>query len=260
VVAIVRLVPELERLSEIAPAMLLFRDAANAYLELARGQPARAVAAYEALFAQPRAELMPAHRIDKATYARALCAVGRAEDAQQICSSMVAALPANDTLSYIRGVTQQLAACELALGKHALARERLEQLLALVAPGENPLWLGLLHRDLARIALSAQDEAGYRVHERAMEQHFAVTRNPALMQQIEQLRNDHAIAHLRSVPKLLLRPAVAEELEDFSTAIETDELRIAQLSGRRERVFDDDHHDEVGAADTVPPARSRKQP
>lgn len=262
VVAIVRLVPELERLSEIAPAMLLFRDAANAYLELARGRPERAVAAYEALFAQPLSAFMPVHRGDRSMYARALCAVGRAEDARQICQSIVDSLPANETLSYVRAFSQQLAECELALDMPAAARARLEQLLALVDPSDNPLWSGLLHGDLARIALRTHDEDAYRLHERAMTRHFSATQNPALMQQVEQLHNEYALATLRPVAELLSRSALSDELDELSTAMETDELRIAQLSGHRERVLGDDHDeldDELGAADTVPPAKPLKQ-
>jgi tetratricopeptide (TPR) repeat protein len=241
VIAIVQLLPECERLSEIAPKMKLFREANEAFLELARDRPEQAIAGYERLFASPDAALTPTHHYDQVAYARALCRVGRIEEARKLCLEMVAAMPSNGTLNQRRVGQQQLAECEAALGMFEAAHARLTLLLGQLAPSKNPLWEGLLQRDLARIALATGDDQAFRVHAEAMEAQFLATRNPALIQQIEQLHNEHAARRAVLAPRAAA-PQFSDALDELATSIESDPAHLEQL-GRGRGQPDNDQGD-----------------
>lgn len=270
-VAIVRTIPELERLSEIAPKLKLVRDAASAFLELARGHAERAVAMYEELLASPHARFMPAHVADRAGYARALFLVGRVKEARALCIELLQGSAANEALGYRRVVVQQLAEMETALGETESARARLEELLARVSASDNPAWLGGIHRELARVALRARNLEAFQAHAQSCADYYSATRNPALIQQVEQL---HSEAAALLAPKVVPQALMSDELDELATSYEADDERIAQLTNRRERadVANDTaplaqhtgryaHHsdsDELDT-DTLPPEKPLKQ-
>ncbi len=224
-VTLVRLLPELDRLREVAPNALLFRDAALAYLELARGRPARALSLYEELFTSPHASHMITHALNRVYYARALGALGRSEEAKQVCLELYAQFSPDEVRLLTRAPQQQLALIELQQGDLAGAKARLEQLLADLSAFDNPLWTGSVHRDLARVALAARDRQAFEAHARAMGSCFRATQNTLLIQQCELLQ---AEAEDRPV-----RPAgLSQELDELSTAVELEPARVAALTGQ----------------------------
>jgi hypothetical protein len=249
-VAIVRILPELERLSEIAPKMALVRDAALAFLELARGRPERAVALYEALFSSPHAPLMPVHLGDRTAYARALCAAGRKAEALAVCSELIAMFSASETLSYRRVVLQEAAEIETAMDNHAAARARLEQLFVLLKATDNPFWLGSIHRAFARLSLREGDRAGFDDHARVCAEYYSATRNPSLIRQAEELLGEAAD---RTAVALA---ALNDELDELTTSHENDEERIAKLTGGAVEGRSSMHERLAADNDTSPPSRS----
>jgi hypothetical protein len=228
-VALVRVTAELERLSEIAPKTLLYRDAVRACLELLRGRPERAAAGYEKLFAEPDATYMIAHWSDRTFYAKALSALGRHAESKQVCDELLANLGVLEALAIRKGPIQQLALAEAGLGDVEGAARRLDALIAELEPYDNPLWSGAAHRDRAKVALFAQDMAGFEQHSQAMTECFQATKNPALIQQCELLQaaaqgriqdGDHARAlddAAISFDSVHPRPSTDDDMDAFET-------------------------------------------
>jgi tetratricopeptide (TPR) repeat protein len=248
-VAVVQLIPELERLESIAPNMRLFKAVALAYLDLARGLPQRAVAAFEEIFRDPRAKLMPVHVADRVMHARALADSGRHQEALELCQSVYDSLPPDTTLSFVRASGLQLAELLLANGDAMKARVLLQQLLGRVSPLNNPCWTGAIHQGLARAALREGDHSAFAEHAGMMATLYRATRNPALIRQIDELQNE-AEARLNTAPRAPRPSMVDDELDKLSTAFEADDERVAQLTGRRDLTDD---------GDTLPPQARAKQ-
>ncbi len=230
-VALLQLLPELERLREVAPNALLFQEATLAYLELVRDRPARAASLYEQLFASPHAAYMITHALNRVYYARALSALGRLEEAKRVCLEVHQQFSPDEVRLLVRAPLQQLALIALQEGDFEGARARLQQLLTELSHYDNPLWTGSAHRDLARVALAARDMQAFQTHARAMSSCFRATQNPLLIQQCELLQAE-ADAQLKPVRALAPARAFSDnELDELSTAIETDQQRIAAMSG-----------------------------
>jgi Protein kinase domain/AAA ATPase domain len=187
VVEITRLLPEFERMAKIAPNFLYYRECALAFLELLRAQPQRAVEVYERAFALADAQHMLTYPIDRAHYARALCEAKRLDEAERVCLQTSAELPADEVRYLLKLPRQQHALVQLARGDVVAAKQQLEQLLAELQPFDNPLWLGEVQRDLARVALASHDAALLRRALDEMSIYFRHTENAALIQQSEQV-------------------------------------------------------------------------
>jgi tetratricopeptide (TPR) repeat protein len=185
---LVHAIQDFERLAPISPVMLLYRDAMRAALEFVRGRPQRAVEAYEQLFARPEAEHMTAHWLDRATYAKALGALGRHAEAKREYQALSAAW----TEAYPRYIPlllkEQLALTEAALGNLSLATRMLDECIAFSETFHNPLWTGRGHRERAKLALFMGDSASFAHHLELMTKYFGETRAPVLIQQCERLR------------------------------------------------------------------------
>jgi hypothetical protein len=190
VVEITRLVPEFERMAKIAPSFLYYRECALAFLELLRAQPERAVEVYERAFALTDAQHMLTYPIDRAHHARALCEAKRLDEAEQVCLQTSAQLPPDEVRYLIKMPRQQNALVQLARGDVAAAKQQLEQLLAELSPFDNLLWLGEVHRDLARVALASNDAVALRRELDEMSIYFRHTENAALIQQSEQVAHE----------------------------------------------------------------------
>jgi tetratricopeptide (TPR) repeat protein len=224
-VALVRVIGELERLSEIAPRVLLYRDAARAFLAILRGRPEQAARDYEQLFARPEAAHMMTHWLDRALYTRALMAVQRHADAKRVCEEILAGFGPLDTI-YTRQIPlQQLALAEAALGDAEGAAQRLDALLEQVVPQGNPLASGSSHRARARVGLLAGDMAAFERHARAMRDYFAQTENPCLIQQYEQLLQAAARAQAEGEQRSAARDHAALALEVAALPITVDDMR-----------------------------------
>jgi hypothetical protein len=192
---------ELDRLAEIAPNVIVYRDLCRAYVDLVRGQPARAAETYERVFADPDAWLLPTWYMDRTFYAAALLALEQADRAKAVCLEALQEGRVQEATPYMMRIpNQQLALIETALGNHARARELLEQLLPVVLASESPLAIGALHRDQARVALLAHDSAAFDKHFEAMLGAFRKSKNPALIQQCRRLLAEAERAGLAAAP------------------------------------------------------------
>ncbi|HEX5658252.1 MAG TPA: AAA family ATPase, partial [Polyangiales bacterium] len=188
VVSLVRAVADLQRLGKLCESMAANAQLAQAHLELLRGQPARALPHYEAVFATDVGRRLPSHALDRAMCAQALSALGEHQRAKDICEAVLREPPASDAEFARLQPRQKLALAEANLGHRARAVELLESALVEAQTFANPVTLGSLHRDRAHVAALEGDLASYQHHEALMREHFESTRNPWLVQQVATLR------------------------------------------------------------------------
>jgi hypothetical protein len=179
---------DLERVAQVAPNALLYRDLCRAYVSMARGHPEAALETYERIARAPEAQLRPALELDTAFQAEALIRVGRLEEAKKLCADVIKLRSEQGATPYtLRLATQQLAIVEAKLGN----RERGKQLLAALYPSlltsEAPLAIGSVCRDQARIALMERDAAAFDQYFEGMVGAFRKTRNQVLIQQCRKL-------------------------------------------------------------------------
>ncbi len=179
---------DLERLAQIAPKALHYRDLCHAYVLLARGKVAEAIEIYERIDSMPDARLMRFWELDRAFYAEALLRSGKAEQARAVCEEVIALRRDRVAPVYtLRLPIQQLALAEAQLGNFARARELLDQLAPHVLESEAPLSIGSLARDQARVALLEGDAARFEHSFESMLAAFRKTENPLLIQQCRRL-------------------------------------------------------------------------
>lgn len=179
---------ELDRLADIAPNVLLYRDLCRAYVDLVRGQQARAAETYERVLGDPDAWLLPTWYMDRTFYADALLALGQADRAKAVCLETLQEGRVQEATPYMMRIpNQQLALIEAAIGNYERARELLDAVLPVVQASESPLAIGALHRDQARVALLTRDSASFDEHFAAMLDAFRTSKNPALIQQCRRL-------------------------------------------------------------------------
>jgi tetratricopeptide (TPR) repeat protein len=225
--ALARLVPEFERMAEIAPNMLLYRDICCAQLDLLRGRTQAAITRFEQVLAAPKAKTLPTRRADRGMYARALAADGQYERASALSRDVLEQLPAELTQFqvFIQTPLLILAESELALGELDGAAARVERRLAEIADTKNPLNLGALHQLRARIALRAGHIASFRMHFDEMTRWFQMTRNPCLIQQCDELSAEAAAAGVwlkREAPLAPQEVVAGQTLDQSPTTTMTD--------------------------------------
>jgi Protein kinase domain/AAA ATPase domain len=192
---------ELDRLAEIAPNVLVYRDLCRAYIDLVRGQQARSAETYERVFGDPDAWLLPTWYMDRSFYADALLALGQADRAKAVCLETLQEGRVQEATPYMMRVpNQQLALIEAALGNHESARDLLELLSPVVLASDSPLAIGALHRDQARVALITRDSANFDKHFEAMLGAFRKSKNPALIQQCRRLLAEAERAGVATAP------------------------------------------------------------
>lgn len=226
-VGLLRVVHELRDLTLIAPALDVHRELAEAYLELLRGRPARALETYVRVLDGPRRYRVVNWQPEAAHRAQVLNALGRHAEARQICLTVVAQTgEADRRMRFLyQPAQQELAISEALLGRVPEAEQRLECLIDEVRPLHNPLLSGCVHRDRARVALLARDAAGFARHLAAASDYFHVTRNPCLIQQCEALAAHGTGAGLATPPLGAIRHVIhaereAESARDLTTLVE----------------------------------------
>jgi tetratricopeptide (TPR) repeat protein len=188
-VGLLRVVHELRDLTIIAPALQPHCQLGEAYLELLRGRPERALEVYERLLDAPRAYPVVNWQPEAAHRAQALNALGRHAEAREVCLAVVTRTSAEDLrMRFLyQPAQQELAISEASLGRAPEAEQRLDRLIEEVRPLSNPLLSGCVHRDRARVALLAEDATGFARHLAAAGEYLQATRNPCLIQQCEAL-------------------------------------------------------------------------
>jgi tetratricopeptide (TPR) repeat protein len=204
-VGLLRVVHELQDLTAIAPALDTHRELGEAYLELLRGRPERALETYERLLDAPRRYPVVNWQPEAAHRAQALNALGRHAEARAVCLDVVSKTrPMDQRMRFLyQPAQQELAIAEALLGGVFEAETRLERLIEESSGLSNPLLSGSLHRDRARVALLAGDGAAFELHLAKVAEAFRATQNPCLIQQYEALAAQGAGVGLRALPQEL---------------------------------------------------------
>jgi ATP/maltotriose-dependent transcriptional regulator MalT len=208
---------DLDRMAQVAPNALLYRDLCRAFVSTMRGQPGAALEIYERIAASPQASLMPAHELDVAFQAEALIRLDRSEQAKAICEAAIKLRTEQGANPYtLRITTQQLAIAEAKLGNFARAKALLAELLPAVEKSQAPLPIGALRRDQARIALMEADASAFDAHFASMLAAFRKTENQVLIQQCRRLLAEAEKSGLVAAPNWqkheLVAPANTQEL------------------------------------------------
>jgi tRNA A-37 threonylcarbamoyl transferase component Bud32 len=191
---------ELERLMRWVPSLRRGQTIARARLMLMRGAARQAAELLEPELADQQAR---AWRDSVRTlYAEALCQLGAFERARSEMLQLLEATPPEQWKFgwILRSPFLQLARAEVGLGNHERARTLiLEQLTHAEARG-NPLELGIVHRELAVIALAARDTGAFDRHLALMTVQFRATQHPSLSRQRELLLARAVSAGIKESP------------------------------------------------------------
>ena len=187
-VALVRAVAEIERFAKHAPGLQKLRSLGLAYLALVRGLPKDAVSVLSATLAS-QTSAVPAHQSLLRAYAHALNHLGKFVEARIVCRELLArtAPDQRQHTTALRLAYLPLAHAEGALGHIETARQMLDELLVDAAERKNPLELGMLHAELARLATRNLDVSAFDTHHAAMVESFQETGTPALLRQCDAL-------------------------------------------------------------------------
>ncbi|MDB4991272.1 MAG: transcriptional regulator, LuxR family, partial [Myxococcaceae bacterium] len=201
-VALLRVMEELDRATEFAPTIRDYCNVAEAYLAFSRGQTELAIELHERLLRSPRRFPLDVWALQRAHYAHVLSSLGRHEQAHRICSDgLLLVQPNNQRFRFLlQPLTHELALAEARLGDTRSAIRRLGALMEDAKELDNPLLLGSLHRDRARVALIARDRLGFDRHLAAMSELFRATRNPCLIQQCDGLAAQAVTTGVHPVP------------------------------------------------------------
>jgi tRNA A-37 threonylcarbamoyl transferase component Bud32 len=188
-VALARVRDDLSHVIEQAPTMRDLKQVAEALLAHLAGNSEQALVIHERSLRVVRAYPLTVAPLQHAHLARVLCALGRAQQARELCREQLATRTVeNDRLHFLYApLRMQLALSEAHLGNTAVAAEMLDALLAELAELDNPLLRGSLHRDRAKVALIAQDLSGFDAQLARMNELFRQTRNPCLVRQCDEL-------------------------------------------------------------------------
>jgi tetratricopeptide (TPR) repeat protein len=185
-----RAVEQLERLKKAAPSLELFWERAVASQHMLTGAGELAVEMY----ARTLARSGPRERVGWATVrgglAKALNMLGKHAEAKSLCEE-TNSLSSEDSDYVAMTLLSRLELCRAlaGLGDFATARANLAELLSRYAPNENPMTLGSIHRTCAEVAMLEGDTPSFEQHVAAMRSWFSPTKNPALIAQLDQLRN-----------------------------------------------------------------------
>jgi hypothetical protein len=189
VVGLKRCVQQLEHMLEVHPTLETALEVARAMHEGHRGRPERALAIYERLGERVAAFSCTHWAHAQGHWTECLNATGRHREALERAEAALAQVgSAKDTLVAIFQTLEREKAIALSgLGEHAQAGALLDALLARDGGQDQPLLVGLLHRDRARVAAAARDSASYTSNSTSAARLFAGTRNPALRAQTTKL-------------------------------------------------------------------------
>jgi tRNA A-37 threonylcarbamoyl transferase component Bud32 len=211
-VAVRRVAEQLGRLSADLGTFRVHADAAHAAYLMLRGDVRTSLSHFERIVRE-----LPLHRrlnsqAVRGCYAKALNLAGQHAEAKAVALEVIASATPSDSalVALYLPAKIELALADAGLGKHGAAVEQLETLLAEHGHQDQPLFVGLLHRARAEVAVLMSDRAGYEVHSTAMADRFHRTHNPALVAQGDRLTARAARAGLT---ELRLAP-----LQEASTA------------------------------------------
>lgn len=212
-VALVQVISDLEVFADASPALRAYQRVCAAWLEHVRGHSLRARELFEQALANEASQGVPTVLVNWGLYANVLSALG--DHAQAYAVSRRVLTEHGSTLDHIaaRNLFRELAVAQAGIGQHREARQLAASLLERAEAAQNPMELGLAHRDLARIALITGDPAAFDLHFAAMEAHFRATHNACLIGQCDSLLAKAEACGLRIVRQATITHAVEAELD-----------------------------------------------
>jgi hypothetical protein len=178
-----RALDETERIAVEVPSVERYAISSRAVYMLARGKPNECVALYERMFEKQQRRERIGTNASTGIMAEALNQLGEHARARALCEEALAALEPGDE-SYVHmllPVQASLVAALGALGEHAAAKQRIDDLLVSQATHESPLVLGTLHESAARLAWQRNDRKAFSQHLERVEQYFCPLGNSALI-------------------------------------------------------------------------------
>jgi tetratricopeptide (TPR) repeat protein len=180
----------LERLKDEIPSLTLYWQRARGTQFLVRGEPARAIEAYEESLRGLSPRELIGWAFIRGGLAMAYNELGQHATAKRVCEETIHLFAEDrEYVALNLNVYVELCLAEAGLGDFVAARELFDDLFERHAPRQNPLTLGSLHKARAQVALLEGDWPVFEEHAAAMERWFRWTKNPALIVQCEELRN-----------------------------------------------------------------------
>jgi tetratricopeptide (TPR) repeat protein len=224
VVALVRVIADLDRLATLAPSMAALAQIAHGHLALMRERTDEAIAIYERNLDSDMVKASAFYPLDRALHVRALSLRGDHLAARELAVELLQHVTQYnyDSDLVFRVVRHELAMVEARLGNATQAFELLDACLERAQRHHNPLACGSAHRDRARIALMIGERDKFIAELLHMEMQFRATDNPWLIQQCEKLRAEAARAKLGEDPAadIIRTHAPSEGEADLETALE----------------------------------------
>lgn len=184
-----RLLEQVTRQAEKVPASQPYADATHAAYLTLRGELDAALALFERMLPRLAFRQAVGWSTIRGWYASALNAAGHHQRAKQLALEVVSVHTSHQLRIRLDTVSMrcQLALAELGLGRHAEAAAVLDACLMDCGHHDQPLYVGLLHRTRAQVALAAGEPETFKTHLQETERRFRGTRNPALVAQWERL-------------------------------------------------------------------------
>jgi Protein kinase domain/AAA ATPase domain len=189
VVGLRRSVQQLEQLVLAHPSLELHLSVARAMLDGHCGQPRRAASRYAAMEEQLAPFSSPVWSQAQGHWVECMNALGEHEAALQRAEHALAQIGrARETVAAAyQQLEREQASALSGLGRHQQAAALLDGLIARHGHHDHPLLIGLLHRDRARVAASANDAPSFAQHLAEARKRFVATGNPALLAQVRRL-------------------------------------------------------------------------
>jgi tRNA A-37 threonylcarbamoyl transferase component Bud32/tetratricopeptide (TPR) repeat protein len=198
-VALIHTVAEQRRLANIAPSLEFTAYTCEVWLEHLRGNSAEAARGYESVLFRADTRGAVGWRSLAGNYGTVLCALGRYEEAKQICLQALEGETDPARVHIIaRDTLMPLAFAEQGLGNHGVARDLMDRMLEHAKTDDNPLRVGNLHRDRAQLALLQSDKAAFELHFAKAQALYRTTNHPSLIMQVEALATDAERAGMRA--------------------------------------------------------------
>jgi tetratricopeptide (TPR) repeat protein len=197
---LMRVEAELERLVRWVPTLERRLLLARARLVLMRGNAQQAAELLEGALSDTRSGSQV--QALRTVYAETLCQLGAFERARDQALSVLRNIPEQQWKFawIVRSPFLQLARAEVGLGNHEEARKIMLAQLENAEARNNPLELGIVHRELASVALSARDTSAFDLHLAMMTVQFRATQHPNLARQRELLLARAVSAGLKESP------------------------------------------------------------
>jgi tRNA A-37 threonylcarbamoyl transferase component Bud32/tetratricopeptide (TPR) repeat protein len=234
-VGLKRCVQQLEALVAKHPSLALHLEVARAMYEGHRGRPERALDTYEQLadgivpYADPIWSYAQAHACE------CLNALGRHEEALSRASDALEAVGAEAVRDFpfaYQQLAREAAIALSGLGQYAQAATQLDALIERDGDRDQPLLIGLLHRDRARVAVADRDREAFFLHADEARVRFRTAQNPALVAQARRLGE---LARSTGLDKG--RPELRDLSEDMDLVLPPASVRSDRV-GRSQRVLD----------------------